>query len=365
MPDNLKDSFFPDSFIQELGEAIQRVRPTFDRQRFARLVLDDAWAGRELKARMRHITHCLHETLPAGYAQALGVLLEVAPSFGGFQAMVFCDYVECYGLDRWDLSLPALKFLTRLGSAEFAIRPYLAQDPERGMASMRAWAKDEDPAVRRLASEGCRPRLPWAMALPRFKDDPGLILPVLEALKDDPSESVRRSVANNLNDISKDHPELVLGICERWLGHSKERDWIVKHACRTMLKAGDRRAMLLFGFGDPTRIRVEDLTLDPQALSIGECLHFAFDLRVDTEKACKVRLELGVYYVKARGTLSRKVFQIREDRFDPGTHSLSRRHWFRDLSTRKHYPGEHKISIIVNGVEMAEATFELEQSARS
>jgi 3-methyladenine DNA glycosylase AlkC len=229
------------------------------------------------------------------------------------------------------------------------------------MAYVRVWAEDEDHHVRRLASEGCRPRLPWAMALPAFKKDPSLLLPILEKLKNDESESVRKSVANNLNDISKDHPKWVLDICEQWYGQTRNTDWIVKHACRSMLKAGNRRALLLFGFDDPTHISVENLTLDRETLSIGQDLLFTFELRVNTEEPCQVRLELGVYYVKAKGNLSRKVFHIKEGSFDPGNHPISRKHSFENQSTRKHYAGEHQISIIVNGVEKTKASFELKE----
>jgi 3-methyladenine DNA glycosylase AlkC len=301
----------------------------------------------------------LHETLPNDYATALEILKQVAPAFSGFDAMVFPDYVECYGLEHWDLSLPALALFTTLCSSEFAIRPFIAQDPELAMATMREWAKDESEHVRRLASEGCRPRLPWATALPVFKKDPSLILPILETLKEDEAEYVRKSVANNLNDISKDHPDLVLDICERWYGHSEHTDWIVKHACRTMLKAANRRAMMLFGFGDPTHISVHKLNLGEGAICIGDDLPFTFELSVDGDKACLVRLEMGVTYAKARGKQSTKIFQIKEASFDPGRHPIRRKHSFRDLSTRKHYSGRHQISIIVNGVEKATAGFEL------
>jgi 3-methyladenine DNA glycosylase AlkC len=361
MPEKLKDLFFTDSFINQLGETIHQAYPDFDREKFARLVHDDDWESRELKQKMRHVTRCLHETLPGDYAEALEILTAIAPSFQGFDTMVFPDYVECYGLAYWDLSLPALAFFTKLCSSEFAIRPFLAQDPERAMAYLRVWAEDEDHNVRRLASEGCRPRLPWGIALSTFKEDPSLILPVLEKLKDDESEYVRKSVANNLNDISKDHPELVLDVCERWYGQTKETDRIVKHACRTMLKAGNRRAMRLFGFGDPTHLGVENLALDRGTLAIGENVYATFDLHVNTPEACQVRLECGVYYVKARGKLSRKVFHLKEKSFDPGRHPISKKLFFADQSTRKHYPGEHQISIIVNGVEMARTSFELEK----
>ncbi len=362
MAEKLKDLFFSSSFINQLEDAIQQIYPDFDQENFIRLVHDGTWETKELKEKMRHIARCLHETLPKDYPEALKILIEVAPSFRGFDAMVFPDYVECYGLDEWDLSLPALALFTKYASSEFAIRPFLARDPERAMAYLRLCAEDEDPHVRRLASEGCRPRLPWAMALPVFKKDPSLILPILEKLKNDESEYVRKSVANNLNDISKDHPERMLDICERWYGHTENTDWIVKHACRGLLKAGNRRAMLLFGFGDPTHISVENLRLDKGALSIGEDLQFTFELRVNTKETGRVRLELGVYYVKAKGGLSRKIFQIKEDSFDPGSYLISRKRSFADQSTRKHYPGEHQISIIVNGLEMRKASFELKEN---
>jgi 3-methyladenine DNA glycosylase AlkC len=359
MPEKLKDLFFTTSSVGALADAIAQAYSAFDKGHFTALVFDSQWEDKELKQRMRHVTCCLHATLPQDYSEALEILREVAPSSQSFDAMVFPDYVECYGLEHWDLSLPALAFFTRFASSEFAIRPFLIEDSRRAMKHMYAWAGDENEHVRRLASEGCRPRLPWAMALPEFKEDPSLILPVLEILKTDESESVRRSVANNLNDISKDHPELVLDICERWYGHHGDTDRIVKHACRTLLKAGNRRAMQLFGFADPTHISVQNLSLDRQRLSIGDKLQFTFELTADTDEDCKVRLEYAVHYVKAKGNLSRKVFQLKEASFGPGSHTISKKHSFADQSTRKHYPGEHRIAIFVNGVEKASATVEL------
>jgi 3-methyladenine DNA glycosylase AlkC len=365
MPDKLKDLFFTASFVAQLGDAIQRVVPDFDRDKFSNLVFDASWESRELKERMRHVTECLHETLDKDYPQALEVLIGIAPSFSGFDTMVFPDYVERYGLDRWDLSLPALAFFTTLCSSEYAIRPFLAHDPERAMEHLYAWAEHENHHVRRLASEGCRPRLPWGIALTSFKKDPSPILPVLEKLKDDPSEYVRKSVANNLNDISKDHPELVLDVCERWHGQTANTDWIIKHACRGLLKSGNRRAMHLFGFADTENVTVSNLTFDRCTLSVGEELPFTFELRVDSEEACRVRLEYAVEYARPEGKVSRKVFQIKEESFAPGTHVISRKLTLADQSTRKHYPGQHRITIIVNGVGMAEAAFELTDEDRT
>lgn len=360
MAERLKDRFFSDKFVTDLGLALKRVYPGFRQAEFRKLIYADDWESKELKQKMHHLTRSMAAFLPVDYSLALKILKEVAPNFGGFNVMIFPDFVEKYGQDEWELSLPALAFFTTLCSSEFAIRPFLARDPERAMAYLYQWAKDENFHLRRLASEGCRPRLPWAMSLPGFKKDPGLILPLLEILKDDPVDYVRTSVANNLNDISKDHPDLVLDICEKWFGLSKNTDWIVKRACRTMLKAGNKRALILFGFGDPGQFYVEDLSFDPEALVIGEDLRFSFKLKLEAKGVSRLRLEYGVDYVKANNKISRKIFQIREDDYKEGSHTFSRKHSFKELSTRKHYPGLHRFTIFINGVGKATGSVKLE-----
>ena len=359
MAERLKDMFFTEASVQALADAIKESYGRFDRPKFVRLVFDDAFEGLALKQMMRHTTERLYQTLPKSYGRATAILMKAAPKVTGFEAMCLPDFVGLYGLDDWGVSLEALALFTKYSSSEFAIRPFIKKDARRAMKFMARLAEDSDPKVRRFASEGCRPRLPWAMALSAFKEDPSPILPVLEKLKDDESEFVRKSVANNLNDISKDNPDLALDLCERWYGDSDRTDWIVKRACRTMLKAGDRRAMLLFGFGDPQRIDVSQLKLSSKTLTIGDQLRFSFVLKVGTAKSCKVRLEYAVYFAKARGKVGKKVFQITENTFAPGEHALKRKHAFADLSTRKHHPGKHEISIIVNGREKSRATFRL------
>jgi len=322
-------------------------------------VFDDDFDDRELLSRMHHVTACMRQTLPGSYRKALTVLKKAVPDVTGFEAMCLPDFVERYGLDDWDRSLPAMAHFTKYSSSEFAIRPFILADQPRALAYLERLAGNRNARIRRFASEGCRPRLPWAMALPPLKKDPAPILPILETLKDDDDDSVRRSVANNLNDISKDNPEFALAVCERWHGTTPNTDWIVKHACRTLLKAGNKRAMLLFGFADPARISVEDLRFEPRQIAIGDTVGFAATLRVRTRQACKVRLEYAVYFVKARGKTSRKVFKISEKSVTPGRHSLRKLHSFADQSTRKHYPGKHEMAIIVNGVEKARGTVAL------
>ncbi len=359
MAERLKDIFFTQSSINTFADTIQRFYSDFNKKKFINLMFDEAFEAKEVKEKMRHTTLCLHDTLPESYTEALSILLKAAPHVKGFEALSFPDYVALYGMNDWELSLPALVHFTKYFTSELAIRPFLDKDPEKGMAYLMEWAEDENPNIRRLASEGCRPRLPWAMALPKFKKDPSPILPILEKLKNDDSENVRRSVANNLNDISKDHPDVVLDICERWYGQSKETDKIVKHACRTMLKAGDKRALSIFGYSGLSSIKVNHLKLSKDIIHIGETLVFSFDMSI--KEKSKVRLEYAVFFVKAKGQLSKKVFKITENDYTPGTYSISRKHSFVDMSTRKHYGGKHHISIIVSGAEMAKITFELKE----
>ena len=275
--------------------------------------------------------------------------MKIAPEITGFDAMCLPDFVEMYGLEHWDLSFEALEVFTKSCSSEFAVRPFIAKDTDKAMKKMYVFAESDNHHVRRLSSEGCRPMLPWAMALPRFKKDPGKILPVLEKLKDDESEYVRKSVANNLNDISKNQPELVLDICEKWQGKSKRTDWIIKQACRTLLKSGNKRAMLLFGFANPKNISIKNLKADNNKLSIGDTLMFSFDLEVKSGTEKKVRLEYVVHYVKKNNKISPKVFQIKEATFKPGIYLIEKKQSFKDFSTRTHLPGKHLIEIKVNG----------------
>lgn len=359
MATRLKDIYFTKESMAALADSVARRCPDFDRDRFLSLALDDGWEARELKDRMRHTARCLREFLPAGFREALLVLRDVAPEVKGFEAMALPDFVEQFGLDDWEASLPALGWFTRFGSSEFAIRPFLDRDPTRTLGWMSRWAQDEDWRVRRLASEGCRPRLPWAMALPRFQVDPAPLLPILERLKDDPSEDVRRSVSNNLNDISKDHPQVVLDLVERWLGKSAEVDRMLKHACRTLLKRGDERAMRLFGFEEADHVHIEGLRVEPQVVPIGGEILMACVLVVESDSTSPIRIEYAVAYAKARGKSSRKVFQHSERVYPAGRHPIRKRHAMADMSTRKHYAGPHRITLIVNGKEHSHVTFDV------
>lgn len=359
MPEKLKDIFYADTFLDRLSDSLHENYEPFDQAAFLSCVHTPDWPEKALKQKMIHLTTCLHAALPPEYPQALAILQKIAPAFPSFEAISFSYYAARYGLDEPDISLPALRFFTRFMTAEFAIRPFLRRYPQKTLAFAYACAEDEDEGVRRLASEGTRPRLPWAEALPAFQKDPTPILPILEKLHADPSETVRRSVANNLNDIAKDHPDIVLTICERWLGESPEVDRLVKHACRTLLKKGNVRALRLFGFGDPVAIKIAHLAFDPPVLPIGADLYINFELLVETAEPCQVRLEYAIDFIKARGQSSAKVFQIKEVTLAPGSHPVQKKHSFQDRTTRTHYPGPHTITILVNGLPQASGEVQL------
>lgn len=359
MPEKLKDILFPPEKVKYFAETIRKYYPEFDSEGFFSAVCDSAWPGRELKEKMRHTTLCLHRFLPPDYEKAVGILLKTVPDIRGFEAIVLPDYAEVYGLEFWDISLPALGEFTKCGSSEFGIRSFLNKDLKGAMEFMYRWAGSDDFRVRRFSSEGCRPGLPWAMAVPALKKDPSPILPILEKLKNDPEEFVRKSVANNLNDISKNQPKLVLDICERWYGENENTDWIVKHACRTLLKQGNTRAMLLFGFANPEKMEVKNLDVSAPVAKIGDEVSFRFDLHLNTAKKQKVRIEYITHYVKANGKTSPKVFQIKEVELKPGIHEVAKKHSFADMSTRKHYPGTHTFEVVVNGIKKAAVKVEL------
>lgn len=363
MPDLLKNIYNYDT-LRELALDIQSVYDGFQVDEFLRSTMDETWNDLELKDRLIQIAVNLGKFLPPKFEEAIGLIDQVAMNYGtwldGF-AGFFPIFVELYGQDEahWETSMAALARYTRYASSELAVRSFIIRDEARMMAQMAAWSKnDEDEHVRRLASEGCRPQLPWGQALNSFKRDPAPILPILEQLKNDPSASVRKSVANNLNDISKTHPELVAKIAADWYGKNEYTDWIVKHGCRTLLKKGNREVLALFGFHQATDIEIQDFAVLEEVISIGEELSFSFTVLV--KGATKVRLEYGIDYVKANGKRNRKIFKISEVSLKENERKCYvKKHSFADVSVRKHYPGLHSVVLIVNGVEQGGIDFEL------
>ncbi|MCO4781801.1 MAG: DNA alkylation repair protein [Candidatus Cloacimonetes bacterium] len=350
-------NIFNEAFVSLLATYLKARYSDFDIDRFEKSVFQDDFENKELKQRMRHITHCLKQFLPQNFTEASDLLIAISPKLEGLANMVLPDFVEVYGIDDFDQSMKALEVFTKHGSSEFGVRPFMVKYPQRMMQQMYNWSKSSNEHVRRLSSEGSRPRLPWAMSLPLLKKDPKPLLELLENLKDDPSEYVRRSVANNLNDISKDHPSFVLDVAKSWIGKSKERDWLVKHGCRTLLKAGDTQALTIFNYSNPDSMELSNFELDSK-VKLGEKLSFSFT--IDSPKELqKLRLEFAIYFLKKNGKLSKKVFKISESICKKYSKSVSKYFSFRPITTRVYYKGVHELSIIVNGKEFDKKQFTL------
>jgi 3-methyladenine DNA glycosylase AlkC len=302
------------------------------------------------------------------YAAALDHLLDALPPpldgceqvSLGWEYWCFCQFVQDHGRHDFDRSMPALREMTRRFSAEFAVRPFIARYPERSMALLRAWAQDADPHVRRLASEGSRPRLPWGERLTALQADPGPALPILEALKDDPEEYVRRSVANHLNDLSKDHPEAVVAIAGRWLdGASRDRQRLVRHALRTLIKRGHPGALAALGYG-PARVALEALEVSPTAAALGGKVQLTLRLRSTADAAQTLLIDYAVHHVKADGSRSPKVFKWTARSLPAGgALTLTRWHSLKRVTTRRYYPGLHLVEVQINGRSMGRAEFTL------
>lgn len=350
--------------LHKLAMDIKSAYSEFQADEFLQSVMDETWEKLEFKNRITQISVNLGKYLPDDFETAIGIIDKVVMNYEkglDIFALFFPAFVELYGRDEanWDISMAALARYTQYASAEFAVRWFIINHEERMMAQMYAWSKDENEFIRRLASEGCRPALPWGQALNSFKKDPSPILPILEQLKTDPSACVRKSVANNLNDISKTHPDLVLNLVKDWYGKNEYTDWIVKHGCRTLLKKRNREALALFGYDDNTSVEVRNFNLETTSVSIGEDIIFSFE--IFAQKAVKVRLEYGIDYVKSSGKRNRKIFKISEIALKENEKkSYVKKHSFADVSVRKHYPGIHLVTLIVNGMEVGAQEFMLE-----
>jgi 3-methyladenine DNA glycosylase AlkC len=357
MAEPLKN-MYSKAFVEQLAHQTQLVYTAFNSKKFINAVINTSWEEKELKQRTRHIVITLNDYLPLTYTEQIEILSKVAPNFKGYPAVLFPDFVEVFGLNHYNTSIQALENFTQYSTSEFAVRPFIIKHPQKMLVQHLKWAKHKNHHVRRLASEGIRPRLPWAMALPDFKKNPTDILPILETLKQDESEYVRRSVANCLNDISKDHPNVVLNIVNQWKGLSKETDWIIKHASRGLLKQGHMEALSSFGLKHNIKANVTELNLSKSKLAIGDRFTFKFDVELLEKTTEQVRIEYRIYFVKATGKTSGKIFQIGTYDMKPKQRlSFTKQHAFADLTTRKHYAGKHNIAIVINGKEMSEHEF--------
>ena len=362
------------ALIRGMATHFQRHWHEFDAVAFIKAAGDDLDAL-ELKARSEQITNAMIEYLPADFARAGEIMLASlripsddnvfaelidADGIAGWAVMPMTHFVGIRGLDHFDLSMCLLKEMTKCSSSEFGIRFFLIDSPGPTLSVLKSWTGDNNQHVRRLVSEGTRPRLPWAMQLPEFIKDPSAVIDLLEKLKDDDKEYVRRSVANNLNDISKDHPDLVANIASNWMrGASQERRKLIRHACRTLIKKGDKKTLQILGYATP-RIRSAKIDILTPEVKFGTSMQFDFTISSDSAEDQALMIDYIIHHQKANGSTSGKVFKWKKLTLMANrTLIATRKHAFKKITTRVYYPGGHAVEVMVNGVSMGISEFEL------
>ena len=366
-------NIFSAEMVGWLADHLGRHDRRFDRIAFEAAILPTL-EDLELKERAQLIADAVHDRLPEDHAERAHILEAILhpdeldhanqPSdedgICGWGILPLTMVVGQHGIDDFDRALGLQKEMTKRFSSEFGVRHFLLADQDRALRIMSGWIGDPNRHVRRLVSEGTRPRLPWAMQLPRLIEDPSPMLPILEALRDDEEEYVRRSVANHLNDIAKDHPDLIADIAKSWMRDADgNREKLIRHACRSLIKSGHREALAAFGLGAP-EIGSVDIRVEAPTVDYGGALAFSAELTSTASKPQSLVVDYLVHFRKANGKLAAKVFKGTKLVLEPGeTHSYSRSHPIRPITTRKYYPGTQGLSLRINGQDFGYAEFEL------
>ncbi|MCZ4695461.1 DNA alkylation repair protein [Ancylomarina euxinus] len=367
-----KDVFNP-NLVARMGQRINAVSSEFDEDSFYKDIVPKL-PPLSLSERSNLIFETLFTYLPDEYNKAINILLSSfdplsktceMTGFEGFYFMPIAKYVSTYGLEEKDfeLSMKALIEITKRFTSEDAIRPFIRKYPKQTFEYLYKWTADENVNVRRLVSEETRPRLPWSSVLREFIDDPKPVLNLLDELKQDTELYVRRSVANNLNDIAKDHPQLVLKALKRWKTiNDKGTQWIISHASRTLLKQGLPEALDLLGYPSDVKISVDNLILNKEECKMGEEIEFSFNLVSKASKEQNLMIDFVVHYMKANGKTAPKVFKLSKKKLPAeGKLSLKKKLSFKAITTRKYYQGLHEIEIQVNGKRYSKLEFKLKK----
>ncbi|MFN0038717.1 MAG: DNA alkylation repair protein [Burkholderiales bacterium] len=358
MPEPLKNKFGPD-IPKTIAGMISGVHPGFDTKAFVREALQD-YDSLELLPRGWRIARALRPWLPPYFPDAakilvasLGPKLDATESQGmaPFLYLPHSCFVAEFGLDHFEASMAAQYEITQRFTAEFSIRPFIEKYPEASLARLRVWATDPSEHVRRLVSEGTRPRLPWASRLRVFEKDPTPVIALLELLKDDPEPYVRRSVANHLNDIGKDHPRLLTDIAIRWMKDAPEpRRKLIRHALRSAIKRGDQAALKLFGVGTRGQAKIRNAVVSPRRARIGGEVALSFEVSNVSKRAQTFLVDFRIFYCKANGESRPKVFKLKTVELAPrASFRLSKKISLNEMTTRKHHPGLHRVEALING----------------
>ncbi len=358
--------------VESLAEDLSRVEPGFDAAGFVTAVVAQL-PQLELKARISCVADALAAYLPDDVGATTSILVAALPphddatftgsDFGLYTYAPYSDFIARYGCngENLDSSLAALKQMTKHFTAEDALRYFLNAFPSETMKAVAEWSHDPDYHVRRLASEGTRPKLPWS---PRITLPADAAIPILDELFSDNSRFVTQSVANHLNDISATDPELVLATLGRWRDSRnqgrKEMEFIVKQALRTLVKRGYPGAFAFLGLSIAPAIEVIELRLDPAAVAIGGGLGVDCTLRATSTTTERVLIDYVLTYPRPGSGQGEVVFKGTTVELAPGeSRTVSRIQPVRSTSSRRLSPGAGRLQIQVNGRRIAEAAFEL------
>ncbi len=371
----LKDSFARPA-VERVAEMMSVAVPEFDRHGFVDDALGTvdpelgAFEPAGLTDRARLVTRALQRHLPSepgavlrAIRSGLGPPIADADELGGMDGFVYLPLVylvDDVGHADVELALDVQEELTQRFTCEFSIRSFIERAPEVTMPRLEAWTGHASEHVRRLVSEGTRPRLPWAARLRGFQADPTPVIALLDRLVTDDSEYVRRSVANNLNDIAKDHPETAVATAARWWSDERNTRRLVRHGLRTLIKAGDPGALTVIGFEPDAPLDIELVDLAPAAPTIGDRLEISVRVSNPTATPLGALVDLRIGFVKANGSISPKVFKGAEATLEPGAdHEIRQRVSLAQHSTRTHHPGTHTLEAVLNGRIVPLGSFDL------
>ena len=362
-------------FKNELGEAririitghLARVHNAFNEDEFLSIALknlDDL----SLMQRNGQIVEAMAACLPAPFPKAKNILMQALAPYDqqldehgihSWLAVPVAEFLGKHGKDHFDEAMEGLAQVTPLFSSEWGIRHIIDRQQKSALKLLHQWTKHKNEHVRRLVSEGSRPRLPWGFQLKAMVNDPELTFPLLEKLKNDPSDYVRLSVSNHLNDISKDHPDYLQKKLEAWLQPDNvQRTRLIKHACRTLIKQGHQPTLHMLGF-KPFKIKNVKLDIQQDTINFGEKLNFnlVFD---GAEPNRDMIVDYAIHFQKANGSLAAKVFKWKVTSLNKEAHFNGKKaHAIKPVTTRKYYNGEHLLEIFVNGKSIAKKPFNL------
>jgi 3-methyladenine DNA glycosylase AlkC len=352
------------SVVKKISQEISSVYPTFNHKKFQKLI--PHLEALELKARVLLITEYLKSELPANYLNALSILVKVMKKnqLKGFDLWPFSEYISQFGLDHFDESMKAMYVLTSRFTSEFAVRPYLIKNHVRVLKYFSEWATDKDVHIRRWVSEGSRPLLPWGQQIPLFVMDPTHTILLLDKLRYDEELYVRKSVANHLNDISKNHPQVVIEVLRMWQKdvsqeHAGKIKWITRHALRTLIKKGNESALKLMGVNGKAEVKLVDFKLSKKKFRLNDELLFSFNIQSISKKHQKLIVDYSIDFIKANGKSGKKVFKLKTLQISPNENLvIKKKHSLKPITTMKFYAGTHQLRIHINGEIKSEIAFE-------